>query len=347
MDISIQSKAGECEFGCADDETLLFAGLRQGVALPYECATGTCGTCRARLVHGEVDLLWPQAPALAKLKRDKGEILMCQTRARSNCGLRVAANVTVASGANKAPAYRKGIVRNPRRLTHDVVDVELVLSSPMSYEPGQFILVETADVPGRRAYSMVNYQAGTQIISLVIKRKPGGGFSNWLFEQNVEGKELKVFGPLGQATFRAEEDKDMICIAGGSGIAGIMSILQCATSIRYFHDHKGYVFFGVRSPSDAFYVEELARFVKAGDGGLEVTVAFSHEAMPAARHRSFPGLSIATGLVHEVAAQAMAGRYGDMIGYVAGPVPMVDGAIRMLITEAGLPHNCIRYDKFG
>jgi toluene monooxygenase electron transfer component len=51
--------------------------------------------------------------------------------------------------------------------------------------------------------------------------------------------------------------------------------------------------------------------------------------------------------VHEVAAQAMAGRYTDAIAYVAGPPPMVDGALRVLIVQAGLSAQQIRYDKFS
>jgi toluene monooxygenase electron transfer component len=346
MKIDIQSKAGECSFTCNENETLLFAGLSEGFTLPYECATGTCGTCRARLVRGEMDILWPEAPAFAKVRRDKGDILMCQARPRSDCALKIAANV-IDDAAADSPTYRKGTIKNPRRLTHDVIHFEVLLSSPISFKAGQFVVVEAKDVPGRRAYSMVNYQTGAQTIALVVKRKPGGGFSNWLFERDVEGETLDVFGPLGQATFRAEESKDMICIAGGSGIAGIMSILECATSRNYFDTHKGHVFFGVRSPSDAFYVEELSRYVEAARGGLEVTLAFSHEPVSAGSQGGFPGLRLAAGMVHEVAAQTMAGRYSDMIGYIAGPAPMVDGAIRMLITEAALPNDCIRFDKFA
>ncbi|TAL81199.1 MAG: 2Fe-2S iron-sulfur cluster binding domain-containing protein [Beijerinckiaceae bacterium] len=347
MNINVLSKAGETSFTCEEGETLLFAGLRQGLTLPYECATGTCGTCRARLAGGEVEIPWPDAPAFAKIKREKGDILMCQCRPRGDCDLKIPANVTKSVTDDALPAHRKGIVKAPRRLTHDVMHFEIQLSSPMSFKAGQFVVIEAKDVPGRRAYSMVNYQTGTQTISLVVKRKPGGGFSDWLFEGNIEGEALEVFGPLGQATFQAEEDKDMICIAGGSGIAGMMSILECATSSNYFDNHKGHVFFGVRSPADAFYVEELSRYVAAAKGGLEVTLAFSHQPPASSSDDAFPGLTLAAGMVHEVAAKTMAGRYGDMIGYVAGPTPMVDGAIRVLITEAALARDCIRYDKFA
>lgn len=347
MQINIQSKAGECEFTCGEDETLLHAGLRQGLSLPYECATGTCGSCRARLMDGNVALVWNEAPALGKLKREKGDILLCQARPRSDCTVRVPANVLSAAEGSHLPEHRKGTIANVQRLTRDVIHFDVHLSSPITFKAGQFVIVESKDVPGRRAYSIVNYQPDAETIALVIKRKPGGGFGNWLFDTNVEGQELDVFGPLGGATFHAEENKDIICIAGGSGIAGMMSILECATSQDYFHDHKGYVFFGVRSAADAFYVNELARFVEASNGGLEVTIAFSDEDASFVQNGTFRGVNLVGGFVHEVAEKAMEDRYSDMISYIAGPAPMVDGAIRMLVTRGGQTPDRIRFDKFS
>jgi toluene monooxygenase electron transfer component len=347
MKIAVQSKAGDCSFDCNEGETLLYAGLRQGITLPYECATGTCGSCRARVVKGETDLRWADAPALAKLKRDKGDILMCQTRPRTDCDIRIAANVAAEPWKINIPSHRTGTVKNLRQLTNDVIHFELALSSPMSFKAGQFVVIESKDVPGPRAYSMVNHEAETTTIALVVKRKPGGGFSNWLFDRDAEGEELQVFGALGQATFRADEGRNLICIAGGSGIAGMMSILACATNQDYFRAHKGYVFFGVRTAADAFYVEQLSNYVNAANGSLEVTLAYSHEDVAADIHHAFPALKVASGMVHEVASKSMTGRYDEMIGYVAGPAPMVDGAIRMLIAEAGLSSQWIRYDKFS
>lgn len=346
MKVAVQSKAGECDFECNDGDTLLRAGLAAGVTLPYECATGTCGSCRARLVKGDVDVLWADAPGLSKIKRDKGDILMCQSRPRSDCELRIAANVTIENGTRQSPVGRKGIIRGVQLLTHDVVAFNLELSSRMSFEAGQFVTIEAQDVPGPRAYSMANYEPDAPSIDLIVKRKPGGGFSDWLFA-DAEGEEVDVFGPLGHATFRAGEDRNVLCIAGGSGIAGIISILDCATRAGHFRKHKGYVYFGVRTLADAFYLEELSYYVNASRGGLEVVLAFSHENVEEGRCTSHPALKVAAGLVHEVAAQSMVGRYDNVIAYIAGPVPMVDGAIRVLIADGGLSSDQIRYDKFS
>ena len=140
MEIVIESRAGTCPFTCEPDEKILFAGLRAGLTLPYDCATGTCGMCKARVRSGTVEVIWPEAPALAKLQRDKGDILMCQSRATSDCVLRVPANV-VASASGPLPRHGSGRVQNVERLTDDVMHFELVLPTPMTFDAGQFVPV--------------------------------------------------------------------------------------------------------------------------------------------------------------------------------------------------------------
>ncbi len=343
MKITVQSKSGELAFDCGARESILHAGLRHGINLPYECASGTCGTCRARLVTGEVDIRWKEAPGAARLKSEKGDMLMCQTRARSDCVLKVPSQLAISEEFRPLP--RRGVIRDFKNLTNDVVQFDVQLSETMTFESGQFVVIETADVSGARAYSMVNFAVDTDRIALVMKRKPSGRFSDWLFG-HPEDAEVEVFGPLGQATFDPAEGKNIICIAGGSGIAGIMSILERAVQANYFREHKGAVFFGVRTLADTFYLEPLSRYVAVSHGNLEVTVALSHEQTSSPNHADFPTLNLANGMVHEVAAQAIAAPLDDAIAYVAGPPIMVDSAIRALIV-GGLSSRDIRYDKFS
>lgn len=345
MDIKILSRAGECHFNCDAGEKILFAGLRAGLTLPYDCATGTCGLCKARVQDGTVEVIWAEAPALAKLQRDKGDILMCQSRATSDCTLRVPANVALSAAAT-LPRHGRGVVRRVDPLTHDVMHFELELPVPMAFEAGQFVVLTAPGVTGARAYSMVNHAHETRILELVIKKKMGGGLSEWLFAQDRTGTELGVFGPLGRATFRPGEDRDLICIAGGSGIAGLLSILEHASEAGHFARHTGRVFFGVRTLADGFYLDRFSRLAAVAGGALEVVLAVSHEALSAERHPQFPAIRLATGFVHDVADARLAADCSQATCFVAGPPPMVDGAIRVLIGH-GVPAASVRYDKFG
>jgi len=343
MRITIQNKNGELAFDCGERESILYAGLRQGINLPFECATGTCGTCRARIVSGDVDVRWKEAPGGKRLKPEKGDILMCQAWARSDCVLLVPSELVVSG--QSAPATRRGVIRGRRQLTKDVMHFDLHLDAPMSFKAGQFVVLGVTGIAGGRAYSIVNFEADVSRLAFLIKRKPGGRFCDWLFETSTEA-EVEVFGPLGRAIFRTDENRNFVCIAGGSGIAGMMSILECATQADYFRDHRAAVYFGVRTLADAFYLEDLARYVASSHGNLDVTLALSDEQIAASLHAQFPILKLAQGMVHEVAAKGMGGWDSNAIVYAAGPSIMVDSALRWLIAGGVLIKN-IRYDKFS
>ena len=141
--------------------------------------------------------------------------------------------------------------------------LDLSLDRPVTFDAGQFVVLEAAEVMGGRAFSMVNYRRDAETLKFVIKRKPDGKFSNWLFDRDVKGENVDVYGPLGKATFHPDDGKNVLCLAGGSGIAGIMSIITRGCEEAYFRDHKGYVFFCVCSVRAIFFLDELSAFVAA------------------------------------------------------------------------------------
>jgi toluene monooxygenase electron transfer component len=206
--------------------------------------------------------------------------------------------------------------------------------------------VRAPGVPGYRGWSMVNYTRTADRLEFVVKKKAGGGLSEWLFGSAGEGDALELFGPLGRATFYPSVDKDILCIAGGSGIAGMMSIMARAAQERYFEQHRGDLFFGVRTIDDAFFLEELADLAARCGRGLSVTLALSDQAVPGSAAAHHPGIVFDEGFVHEVAQRRMEGRYHNVRAYVAGPPPAVDASIRMLL-KARLSTENIRYDKFS
>lgn len=347
MKITIESNSGTFDFACEADERMLYSGLVQGLSLPYECATGTCGTCRGRVTAGSVQVEWEEAPGYAKLKRENGDVLMCQARPTADCTLRIPARIAPHAKPETLPAHRAGRIENLRRLVHDVIDFDLKLSAPMTFDAGQFVVLEIPGIAGGRAYSMVNHERATSKLRLVIKQKPEGQFSDWLFGTNLPGSELKVFGPLGRATYDPAEGRNILCIAGGSGLAGMMAILAHAIRDGALRERTAHVFFGVRTLDDAFYMSEFAQFATAAGANLEVTLALSHAPADTATHPQFPAIRLASGMVTDVAARTMTGRYNNTVAFVAGPPVMVDIALKHLTHEAKIPRTFIRYDKFA
>ncbi len=348
MKVQGRSKTDKFTFDCREGERILYAGLRSGLALPYECATGTCGTCKARVREpATISDLWPEAPGNAYLKRERGEFLMCQAHALADCEIAVPAKMDSVPDSYIPPVSTRGKMVNSRLLTHDVIAFDIELADPIDFDAGQFVVMQVPDVNGARAYSMVNYEPTTHHLEFVVKKKPDGRFSEWLFGTSVDGTEADICGPLGRATFHPDEGRNVLCIAGGSGVAGMMSILARGCQDNYFKTHRGHLFFGVRTLGDAFFLDELASFAAAFPDTLQVTIALSDEEVADGKAPHNGALDFATGFVHAVASERMAGHYDDVVAYVAGPPPMVDGAIRTLVVDARLPAEFIRYDKFS
>ena len=345
MKVTIRTRTSSHDIECEPHERILYAALRAGVGVPYECATGSCGTCKARARPGTVEEVWAQAPGRARLKQDRGEFLMCQSVALGDCEILVPSPIDAHPGAAPHPRALSGTIDSVQPLTRDVTAFHVVLDRPVTFTAGQFVVLAAPGLAGYRAYSMVNCAAHTERLDFVIKHKPGGGFSDWLGPDRA-GSILSMFGPLGKATWGAHEDKNLLCIAGGSGIAGMMSILSHAVASGHFKRRRGDVFFGVRTHEDAFFIDELARLAGASAGALSVTIAFSEE-QGAARDPKIPQcIDVARGFVHSAADERMAGAWNSPTAFVAGPPPMVDAALRMLITQARLPAHDIRHDKF-
>jgi toluene monooxygenase electron transfer component len=346
MKIQINARNRAHHFDAEPDENILYAGLGEAVALAYECASGTCGTCKARLVSGEIEDAWPEAPG-RKFAKGAGEFLMCQCRAKTDIVAETATFVHRMEAGAVVPAEMTGTIASTKALTHDVMQLMVDLDGAMDFDAGQFVMIQVPGVSGYRGWSMVNYELRARTLEFVVKRKPGGGLSEWLFEGNRTGTRVQLFGPLGHATFYPSVAKNILCIAGGSGIAGMMSILSRAADEGYFTTHEGHVFFGVRTMNDAFFLDQFTRLKKQCSGKLNVVIALSEEDVPAWTATEHPDLVFDRGFVHDVADRHMQGRYQNVRAYLAGPPPAVDASIRLLLLKAKLTADNIRYDKFS
>ena len=345
MKIQLNARNRTHQFDGAPADKILCAGLSSGIALPYECGSGTCGTCKARLLSGRIDNCWPEAPGKKVLKA-ADEFLMCQCVAQTDISIEVAGFVPDFAPSVCVPAACKGQIRQTAMLTHDVMRVDVEVESPMEFDAGQFALIAVEGVAGYRGWSMVNFEPSAATLRFVVKKKPGGGMSEWLFSQPRLGADVEVYGPLGSATYDPSVAKDLLFIAGGTGIAGMMSILERAARAQHFQDHNGDVFFGVRSMRDAFFLDAFSGLRERCGSRLNVTIVLSEEPASPADQAQYPMLKFDTGFVHEAAGRQMQGRYQGVRAYLAGPSPAVDACVRMLLMARVSTDN-IRYDKFS
>lgn len=332
--------------GVATGNRLLHAGLAAGLGLPHECASGTCGSCRATLVEGEVARLWPQAPGARRFRSDR-EVLLCQ--AGAVCDAELTLRGTFEEAGPIRPGFVAGRLSPAQFLTRDVARLRLELDRPMIWRSGQFVLVELPGVEGPRAYSMTGRGGEAEVLDLLLRRKEGGACSQQVLREGGAHMPVRVFGPLGRAVFDARTDRTLVAIAGGSGIAGIMSILAEASASGHLARHPCRLHFGLRTPEESYLLDELDGLAASHREGLEIEIAFSDGEADEALRARHPALQFTGGFVHERAGARLVAQPAppDATFFVAGPPAMVDAAMKTLVMGHGIDAKRVRYDRFG
>jgi toluene monooxygenase electron transfer component len=332
-----QSKNRNFEFDVLEGERLLSACLRNGVPALYGCGTGTCGSCRASVLTGEFDLLWKEAPGTPRVKR---QFLLCQATAKSDISFSFLAEARMEG--LETPDYIDGKITSCRHLNADTVLVTVTLSRSIAFAAGQFLLMSFDNIAGPRAYTISDSATKSCFeLSFIIKLKSPGVFSQSLSQPTVVERPVNLFGPLGKASLNLEIDKDIICIAGSSGLSMALSVLSTALNAGHFRRHKGTLIFAIRSYADVFLAQRIKEIVDQSRGAISATLAVSESAECISRDH---GLLLAAGLAHEVLSVTETTK--DMTAFIAGPPLMVQSSVRTLLTAKGFAPANIRYDSF-
>ncbi len=319
------------------DETILGAALRCGVKLTYGCAAGTCGSCKCKLVAGEVALLNHMPGVLSEQESEAGIILACQARpTRARTVIELPDSSTIPSRVET-----RGRIVKTQHLTHDILEVELELDGSIQFLAGQFALVQIQSMSMARCYSFAHRPAnnGLKKVRFFIRKAPGGAFTEKLFSGELEGQTLEVSGPGGGFYLRSQT-RPMLCVAGGSGLAPVLSILEDAARKRM--DRKCVLIFGVRTMEDIYCLDRIRKLAERWTGLIDFKVALSD----AAREDVPPEFRI--GYVNEFLEESLgllkAGR-DEVEVYMAGPPPMIDASLRQ-IDAMGIPAGNIYFDRF-
>lgn len=323
----------DASFPCAEDDTLLRAGLRAGFGLPYECNAGSCGTCKVELVAGEIDSLRPDAPGLAETDRARNRVLACQARPASDCDIKV--RLRPENVPLHRPARFAATLTRTRDLTYDMREFTFAARGAPGFRSGQYALFYLPGLDAPRTYSMSNADDGSGEWQFIVRRVPGGVGTVTLFDRVKPGMEIRLDGPYGMAFLREDSARDIVCIAGGSGLAPILSIVRGAARLPRREGRCIHVFYGARTQLDLCGREELAELTGLGDA-LTFQVALSEP------DAAWTG---ATGFVHERVREFVGDRWAKFDYYFAGPPPMVEAVQRMLI-ERRVPFPQVHFDRF-
>jgi CDP-4-dehydro-6-deoxyglucose reductase, E3 len=311
-------------------ETLLEAGLRHGLSLPYECRNGGCGKCRCTVLHGTVDHGAYQRSALPDAMRAAGYALMCCATPLTDL------EIEVDTASSLAPAARQYLAHVDRieELAPDVVRLMLALPGDQTprFHAGQYINI-ILDDGQRRAFSFANPPHVHSTIELHVRRIPGGRFTGQVFTQMKVGDPLRFEGPLGDFTLR-DSAHPILFIAGATGFAPIKSIVEDAFARGV--NRPMWLYWGVRRRAD-LYAFDLASQWQREHANFHFVPVLSE---PLAAD----GWCGRTGLVHEAMLQDFPDLREHEV-YVCGSARMVEAAVPAFITQ-GLDETLCFTDAF-
>lgn len=228
MTYRVVVKDSDLAFDVAPDESILEAGLRQGVNLPYGCRNGACGACKTQITRGRVDHDGADPATLTEEERSKGMTLLCCARAESDIELVCREVAASAIPARTFPAR----VEAMDRLAPDVMRLALRIPATerLQFLAGQYIEILLKDGQ-RRAFSMANPPHDDELIELHVRHVPGGQFTDQVFSTMKPRNILRVHGPLGSFTLDEKSARPIVCVAGGTGFAPIKAIIEHALHV--------------------------------------------------------------------------------------------------------------------
>lgn len=318
-------------FRAEENETILEAGLRQGVALPYGCRSGMCGSCAATILKGQVYYPFGEPQGLSPFEMEQGKSLLCMAAALSDL------EIDSPQVGHEPDIEIKTLpvrVEKMRKLADDVMELTLKLpaSERLRFMAGQYVDILLKDGK-QRGFSLANSPLDDQFLELHIRHVPGGYFTSYVFNEMKEKALLRIRGPLG-SFFIHESERPLILMGGGTGFAPLKGMLE--QMMTQGMDKPVHLYWGVRAKAD-LYMDSVVRSWVSRHPQLTYVPVLS-EPLPEDHWEG------RTGWVHE----AVAADFADLSAYdvyMSGPPPMVNAAKQVFLSQ-GLPETQLHYDSF-
>ena len=213
----------------------------------------------------------------------------------------------------------------------DLALLTLLPSQPVPYQPGQHISIQTPRWPRLwRNYSVANAPRDDGTLTLHVRAVPGGLVSAALVHHVTAGDTLLLGAAAGAMTADIRSERDVLCLAGGTGLAPIKAIIEAVIAAPGTGRRREIVlYYGAR--------REAALYDLAGLQQMEL---------------KYPWLQVLPVVSEEAAPDAIFGSVPDVVGlsswrgrdiYVAGPDAMIARTVSEL-KDRGAPEESIHYD---
>jgi NAD(P)H-flavin reductase/hemoglobin-like flavoprotein len=219
------------------------------------------------------------------------------------------------------PSWWVGEIVDHELRTPTLAVLRIRPDQPLRYRAGQHVSVQTPRWPRIwREYSLATAPGAGGLLELHVRAVPGGLISAALVHHSQVGDAVLLGPARGDMTAPADPGRDLLCVAGGSGLAPIKAIIEevlCSAAARAGQGPGITLFFGARSAAELYDLPALEEMA-AGYPQLTVIPVVSAE----------PGYAGLTGMLPGVVRE-LASLGGQEI-YVCGPDVMVRETRRLL-----------------
>ncbi|GAB4280432.1 MAG: NADH:ubiquinone reductase (Na(+)-transporting) subunit F [Candidatus Rifleibacteriota bacterium] len=331
---SIDVNDGEKIFKVEGGASLLSTLASQKLFLPSGCGgRGSCGTCKCRVLDGAGPLLPTEIPYLSDEEQKANVRLSCQVKVKNDIKIQVPEELL-------SIKEFVCVIEKIEDLTHDIKGLRFRLpdGETIKFKAGQFANLfsepyEDVRESTSRAYSISSPPSDNKAIELIIRYVPNGMVTTYVFKHLKVGDKVRIIGPFGEFYLR-DSDREIVCIAGGSGLAPIRSIILDMID-RGINNRKTTFFFGAVTKKDLYYVDEF-KAIEKEHAWFKFVPALSNDK---SEH------PFANGLVTDVVANSYES-LAECEAYLCGSPGMI-GACEKVLTSKGMPAERIFYDKFS
>lgn len=235
-------------FAAAHGDLLLDAALASGVDLPHDCRSGHCGSCRVRLLAGDV---------AGGRGSEPGVVHACQSR--------IAGDAVLETATRTRTRTVEGTLSVLRPATSEVFEIGIRTDRPLPHLPGQYAQIRFSGYPSR-PYSITHpvfSDPRDASLWLHVRRMANGRVTTALGDRIVPGHRVSLTGPHGAAYFRTGGTCRILLVATSTGFAPIWSI--AAAALRENQERAIMVIAGGRTLQSLYMapaLERLAAFPK-------------------------------------------------------------------------------------
>jgi NAD(P)H-flavin reductase/hemoglobin-like flavoprotein len=257
--------------------------------------------------------------------------------------LSVASHMMIAGASSiSGPPWWEGRIIHHERRSGDLAVLTIQTEQPLPYLPGQYVTVQTSKWPRVwRQFSVANAPRLDGTMDLHVRSIPGGWVSPVLVKNAVDGGRVMLGPAMGGMVPSAAGSRDLLCVAGGTGLAPLKALAQAvlegdeaAVAAGRGARRSIHLFHGARTPLDLYDMPGLRR--------LADCYPWLHVEPVLSRAPEFAGYR---GHVCDVLGDYPAD-WKERQVFVAGPAGMVQHTAEML-TASGVPEAQVHFDEAG